>query len=239
MTDPAEIPITLLYTAALGGDLALLPRLRTRIRAEQANLSGTMLLVDLGRACAPEVWICEATKGIGMLVAMDGMGYDAFHIGPKDALYAQPQDVLRLRATIATPLAAGPWVGAASRGGTGVVFSALDDFAAPSSIAAPPSLFVTLRQSDSPIVTAGWRNDRRFLVLDAGGDRLGPTLGRLDLIIADDPPGVYIVQQIDLDLPESLPPDPTMTSVIEFVESEARRFARRSLHPGPEGGTTE
>src|SRR5713226_1788509 len=104
LTEPAAV--ALLYTASLGGRLELLPRLMTRIRQERTRPT---LLVDLGRSCAPGTWICDATGGRGMLVAMDAMGYDAFHIGPGDLLYMQPAMVNQLRQIILTPLAAGPW----------------------------------------------------------------------------------------------------------------------------------
>src|SRR5512142_2385980 len=107
LTEPT--PVSLLYTAALEGRLALLPRLLTRIKQERAAIHGIPLLVDLGRSCTADAWICEATGGRGMLVAMDAMGYDAFHIGPQDMLYTQPAAVDQLRAVIQTPLAAGPW----------------------------------------------------------------------------------------------------------------------------------
>src|ERR1700730_18333685 len=128
----AETPITILCTAVLNGNLAFLPHLLTRIKIERARIAAVpTFLVDLGRACQPDAWICEATGGLGMLVAMDGMGYDAFDIGAKDALYTHPQTVQRLRETIATPLAAGPWIATARRGDTLLAFSAKADFKLP------------------------------------------------------------------------------------------------------------
>src|SRR5258708_23856682 len=96
----------LLYTASLGGRVELLPRLMTRIPQERLAHTGPALLVDLGRSCDGASWICEATDGRGMLVAMDAMGYDVFHIGASDALYSQPAVVQQLRAVFNTPLAA-------------------------------------------------------------------------------------------------------------------------------------
>src|SRR5438105_12565829 len=122
LTEPTMV--ALLYTASLAGRLDLLPRLMTRIRQER---TGHTLLVDLGRACLPGTAICEATDGRGMLVAMDAMGYDAFHIGPADPLYTQPATVETLRHVIGTAFAAGPWWGTSTRKGMVFRFAARPD----------------------------------------------------------------------------------------------------------------
>src|SRR5947207_2242866 len=109
MTELNMTPVTLLYTASLGGRLTLLPKLFTQIRHERANAPGPVLLVDLGRSCVPDSWVCHVTGGRAMLVAMDAMGYDAFHIGPLDYLYTQPGTVQQLGETLLTQFAAGPW----------------------------------------------------------------------------------------------------------------------------------
>jgi hypothetical protein len=66
----------LLYTANLRGDLELLPKMYTFIKALRAELAPTVL-VDLGNSCAEDVWHCEATDGRSMLIAFDSMGYTA------------------------------------------------------------------------------------------------------------------------------------------------------------------
>jgi hypothetical protein len=230
---PGEEPVSvsLLYTARLGGDLALLPRLMTRIQQVRFRSAALNFLVDLGRACLPETWICTATNGLGMLVAMDGMSYDAFHIGPQDALYARPQEVMKLRETIATPLAAGPWVATASRRGIILAFGATADFHAPQ----PATLHVILRQTDRPSTALETRDNRLYLMLDAGGDRQVPLLGRLDLMLMQNVRESRIMDQHELDIPTDLAPEPSITSVIEFVESEARRFENRETGRKGEG----
>lgn len=87
-----ETPLTLLYTANIGGDLSLLPALHTFIRQIKAqpvddentvricateNLPQQYVLVDLGAACATDVWHCEVTGGRSALMVMDAMGYQA------------------------------------------------------------------------------------------------------------------------------------------------------------------
>ncbi len=83
--------LTLLLTANLRGDLALLPRLYSflkMLRAEFAPsgaasppmLQDPLLLLDLGAACDPAVWHCAATQGRSTLLALDAMGYTAAHV---------------------------------------------------------------------------------------------------------------------------------------------------------------
>jgi hypothetical protein len=214
--------VTLLYTAALAGRLALLPQLLTRIHQERAAIDGIPLLVDLGRSCASDVWICEATGGRGMLVAMDAMGYDAFHIGPEDMLYTQPALVQQLRTVIQTPLAAGPWKAVVQRSERVFVFAATDNVADQAA-----DLVVTLRLSSTPQVKLGWRESHRTLFFDPGWFSSEPLLGRLDLVLLPEPPYIEMLNQAQLALPPDLRPDPTMTGVVEFVQSEARYAERK------------
>jgi hypothetical protein len=204
--------------------LDLLPRLFTRIRQERAAVDGITLLVDLGRSCMAGAWICDATDGRGMLVAMDAMGYDAFHIGPADPLYSQPGTVQQLRAVIVTQLAAGPWAATVSRSDKVFVFVSSLDIGKTSPQA---DLMVALRLSDSRQVEASWQDSRRTLLLDAGWLRPEPLLGRLDIALPEEPPYIQVVDQTQLGLPPDLLPDPTIMGVIEFVESEARYAERK------------
>ena len=55
-------PLTLLYTAALVGQLELLPRLFTRIEREQAAVGGDALLVDLGQSCRAGAYVCPLVE---------------------------------------------------------------------------------------------------------------------------------------------------------------------------------
>lgn len=213
--------ITLLYTASLNGQLDLLPRLFTGIRHERTTAAGPVFLVDLGRSCVPDTWICEATGSRGMLVAMDAMGYDAFHVGPKDPLYTQPAMVQQLRDVILTPLAAGPWQGKATRQDVTVIFMNAVNTQMPE----PADLVVALRYSSTPQIETAYYRDRRTLLLDPGRDE--PTFGRLDMVLTDEPPYILIEKHLMLPLPHDAIADPTISSVIEFVESEARYAERK------------
>lgn len=254
-------PVTILYTASLSGQLTLLPTLFTRIQMEKSRASGPTLLVDMGRSCAPDTWICTATRGIGMLVAMDAMGYDAFHIGPADSLYSQPGPVQHLRKTILTPLAAGPWTATLRRADIGVMFTprgSAEQTASTLSLAERGEqdaqggnksatqkisvlfddeidLLVTLALTDTGRVAVGWRDEPtpcRTLLLDAGKDAL--LLGRLDIALLPDPPYIRLLSQERIHLPqevEGLSPHPSIMSVVEFVQSEARYTERKRTEP--------
>ncbi len=210
--------VTLLYTTALAGRLSLLPQLLTRIRQERTTVGpdGITLLVDLGRSCVPGGWLCDMTEGRGMLVAMDAMGYDAFHLGPQDMLYTRPMQVQQLRGVIQTQLAAGPWIAKVSR--RDMTFA----FASRLGVPVDADLTTILRLSDTPQAEALWQESRRIVLLDAGWLDPEPLLGRLDIALTPEPPYIRVMNQARLTLPPDTLPDPTITSVIEFVESEAR-----------------
>ena len=220
--------VTLIYTAALQGQIALLPTLFTRIKQER-HPDQMSLLVDLGRSCAPDTWICEATEGRGMLVAMDAMGYDAFHIGPQDALYTQPALVQQIRQIIATPLAAGPWLGKVTRKGLSFVFA---NAAALTPRTDTADLTIGLRLSNQPRLDITPDTTQRILWLDGGMPARTPLIGRVDVYLSPDAPYIEIIDHRLLDLPDGLPPDPTISGAIEFVESEARyALKKRSGQP--------
>lgn len=218
-------PITLLYTAALEGQLALLPRLFTCLRQERVSASGPVLLVDLGRSCVPGAWLCDSTGGRGMLVAMDAMGYDAFHIGPLDMLYMQPAMVNQLRQIILTPLAAGPWIATVHR--AELTFTFANAAQLPSTNTDSSDLLIGLRLSDRRQVEAIWQQSRRVLLLDGGAVETSPLLGRLDAELLPTPPYIRMLDHRFLTLSGEELPDPTIAGVIEFVESEARYAERK------------
>jgi hypothetical protein len=219
LTEPAAV--ALLYTASLAGRLELLPRLMTRIRQER---TGYTLLVDLGRACVPGAPICDATDGRGMLVAMDAMGYDAFHIGSADPLYTQPATVEALRQVVQTPFAAGPWWGTSTRKGMVFRFAARPDVAPLNT--EPPDLTVVLQLGKFSRADVEADGEQRYLFADGGATGDEPLLGRIDLELTPEEPYIRVVSRVNLSIAHDLMPDPTMTGVIEFVESEARRVKR-------------
>ena len=91
-------PLTLLYSAHLRGDLALLPRLYTFLH----QLGPVDLLLDLGDACEESVWHCAATGGRSTLHVLDAMGYHAANVSAylsaegRAKLQAQPLGIALL-----------------------------------------------------------------------------------------------------------------------------------------------
>jgi hypothetical protein len=221
ITEP--VAVTMLYTAALGGRLALLPYLMTRIRQERTDQTGLILLVDLGKSCTADAWICQATNNRGMLVAMDAMGYDAFHIGAADTLYTQPGIVQQLRDVLQTPLAAGPWSGIMQRRGLTFSFAARLDVRANQ----PVDLICALQLGKYARADVDYDGQSRLLSLDGGWLNDEPLLGRLDLLLSHEPPYIEVTGQSQIEIRDDVAPDPTMMSVIEFVEHEARVAERK------------
>lgn len=77
--------LTILYTHDLRGNLSVLPQLATWIdRLKQGR--GAVCVLDIGGSCAPDVWHCVATQGRSTAVVLDAMGYHAANIA--DALDA-------------------------------------------------------------------------------------------------------------------------------------------------------
>jgi hypothetical protein len=71
----------ILYTSQLRGQIELLPMLFTFMRTLRAQYSAERtLLLDLGGACADDIWHCAATEGRSMLIVMDAMGYHAANV---------------------------------------------------------------------------------------------------------------------------------------------------------------
>jgi len=148
------------------------------------------------------------------------MGYDTFHIGSADLLFSQPATVQTLRQNINTQLAAGPWASTVSRKGIVFRFASRLDVIPPE--AEPADLTVTLQLGQYARADVGSDGQTRLLAFDAGWTSLDPLLGRLDIALLPEPPYISIVSQAQLSIPDTLMPDPTVSSIIEFVESEAR-----------------
>src|SRR5579871_338225 len=113
-----------------------------------------------------------------MLVAMDAMGYDAFHLGSRDPLYSQPATVQELRGMLLTSFAAGPWLAKVTRGERTFIFASRIDV-----IREQADLSVILRLSDTPHVEVGAPGNQRVAWLDGGWTQPEPLLGRLDIAL--------------------------------------------------------
>ncbi|MFQ3535660.1 MAG: hypothetical protein SNJ58_07270 [Aggregatilineales bacterium] len=221
----AEVRISLFYTVALKGDLARLPRIFTFLNRARAASGRLPLLVDMGCTCAPEAWICQATAGRGMLVAMDSMGYDAFHVGVRDPLYQAPHIIEGLQRLILTGFAAGPWSARVSRQGVQIGFANGAQMARAAADLPDVDLLIGLRYTEQEVIQAEWRAPQRWLLFDCGVEQAH--IGRLDVVLLPEAPYLSVQGHSRLNLPDETPPDPTISGVIEFVQREARYAERR------------
>lgn len=193
--------LTVLYTCGLRGDLALLPRLSTRLKALRAEV-GRVVLLDLGESCADSVWHCEVTGGRSMLIGLDALGYAA-----ANTQSLKPEARARLEADENRALAlvddAHPWEGDLFTAFTG------------SPTAEHERLLISLEPSD---VTRLEENVLRLARVQAG------QLGAVHLSLNSPVLESSAVHHV---LPGTLP-DPTITAAIDFIEHEARYFVRKS-----------
>jgi hypothetical protein len=215
-----ETPLTILYTANLRGDLELLPRLYTFLRQLKAHYTseevvqicaddpaqarGSVLLLDLGESCTPEVWHCEVTDGRSMLVVLDGMGYDAARVSDAREKQAKLGDNVHLSLVdAATPLA-------------------IDDVAITEDDrwggfeTHPYTLQITLNSAESTHLD----EDCLYLAAVEAGQVGAAVLTRLI--------GHWSLVTYEIhDLPRRILPDPTITASVEFVLGEARYAQKR------------
>lgn len=197
-----EAPLTLFYTGGLRGDLALLPRLYTFLRALRVELVAAgerTLLLDLGEACAPGVWHCDATGGRSALLALDAFGCDAARA---DGLSAA--DRVRLDANLLRlfPVdAAHPWR-------AGDVCACVDAGAC----AAEGALCVVLAAGAATALTGR--------AIRLAGVRAG------EIGVARVGPGPSLLAASIYDMPARTLPDATLTAVVEFVLDEARHYGQ-------------
>jgi hypothetical protein len=211
--------VTLLATAHLHGDLARLPRLFTLIQRERAAAGGVSFLLDLGDSCALDVWLCRATQGRAPLMVLDAMGYDAALVGGPEAVPIPVPSLLRLRELITMPVI--PWGRAASLTRKGI----------------------TLGLATGEAVLPG---DRPGFRVDRSSDAL-PESGAATVMLGDVPPGH--LARVDVAWPDwtvtaarlvalapDTPPDPTILATVEFVQDEARDYARRQGGVSGESG---
>lgn len=198
-----EKPLTIFYTGGLRGDLALLPRLHTFLRALRAELvpaSEQALLFDLGEACAPGVWHCDATGGRSALLALDALGCDAARA---DGLSAADRGKLDANLLRLFPVDGDhPW-----RAGD------MCACAPPGVCPAGCGLCVALEPAAATAL------DGRILRLQAV--RAG------EVGVARVGPGPALLAASVHRLPAGTLSDATIAAVVDFVLDEARRYAQR------------
>ncbi len=201
------LSLSLLYTGGIDGDLDMLPRLYTFLDTLKKRAGEPCLLLDMGWACADDVWHCRETGGRSVLLALDGMGYDA----------ANASDLL-------DPAGREKFAGQVS---LGLVAEERDWRFAPAP-ADGQEIVATLRPRDEK---AGLQ-----IVLEPGGVlsvagnvlRLGPLskgqVGEARLDLGAEP---RLRWSWIHSLPPSTPPNASIAGLVEFVMAEARLLARK------------
>jgi hypothetical protein len=194
--------MSFLYTQNLRGDLHFLPRLSRvlmRLRTEDRRT----ITVDLGGACAPDVWHCDATSGRSMLIALDGLNYAAANAEtlPDDA---RPHLLRSLVSLVA--------LGAANPARLSELFLAV---APPENVPANSIVLVVRPHPEAQVSGA-------VIELPAV-ERYH--VGRMR--VRTDGPALELVSVETIDVPPETPPDPTIVGMIDFIEAEARQFLKR------------
>ncbi len=199
------LSLTLRYSADIAGDLALLPRLFTFLQRLKAAEGQGALLLDLGGSCADSVWHCRATGGRSALIVLDGMGYHAANV--EGALDADSRARLAQQVTLALVDRHNHWRYRRTSGREVIV--ALQP-------AAPDErLQIALRPA------ASTRLDGKILRLQA------VSRGQVGEAVVDLHGAPQLVSATVHEMPPDTPPNPSIAGAVEFVEAEARLFARK------------
>ncbi len=203
-----SLSLTLLYTADIGGDLALLPRLHTFLQRLKPADSQPTLLLDLGGSCAETVWHCRATAGRSTLIVLDGMGYHTANV--EGTLDAENRDKLAAQVTLALVDERHDW-----------------RYHLPS--VRDPSIVATLR----PLASA---THLQIMMKPAENTRIDGSVLRLQAVSAGQVGeamvglrgGPRIASATVHDMPPDTPPNPSIAGAVDFVEAEARLFDRKA-----------
>lgn len=193
MSDPV---ITLMYTANLRGDLDSLPRLLTWLKAHPPDY-----LVDLGESCSPQVWHCAVTGGRSMLIALDGLGYDAVN-----ASHLSPDDRERLADGLLSTALIAPG------------YRRIKDYCVFS--VEPVEKGGLLNVILAPAAHTHLDGTRLYLAPVAQGE-----IGAVMIAWGDTP---MIRDYTIHTIPPDTPPDATISGIVDFVISEARYYQKRS-----------
>lgn len=232
MSPRADLSLTVLYTVSVRGELRLLPYLFTLVKQQKYAAPGITVLVDLGETCRADWPICRLTEGRALMVAMDGMGYDAFNLTPDDPLTANIATQNKLRDTVVTAvLTPGQATAITKKIGeeqyVQIRVSGGDETAPPdpdTRVAVPTVATIYLSKGEA--LASRITDDAALVVEDRRESRI-PELGRITLRLDGQTGRLVLLDQRRLPIPAGIMPDPSVSSVVEFVESETQYAAKQ------------
>jgi hypothetical protein len=200
--------LTLLYTSNIRGDIHMLPQLYTFMQTLRPDERQGTLLLDLGNACADDVWHCTITQQRSALIVLDGMGYHCANVdGVLDPSHHQKV------ASVAT---------------MGLVDSQHDW-----AYHIPPITDASLRVAVNPTADEQYR-----LQIDLAPDtqtyiegnilRLQDVDARQVGVVMVDLSSTPTVTSATIhSLPSGTPPNPPIVASVDFVEGEARYYQKK------------
>ncbi len=201
------LSLSLLYSANLRGDIALLPRLFTFMRRLKPEEGLGSLILDLGKACDDAAPHCQQTGGRSMLIALDGMGYHAANI--EGALDARNRRLVDQQVTMALVDSAKDWrYRLPPFENTGIQLTLK-----------PNSRSARLQICLAPDERT--RLDGNVLFLR------DVSAGQVGTVSVDLRRSPRVTDSAIHELPPDTPPNPSIAGAIEFIESEARLFHSR------------
>jgi hypothetical protein len=225
------LPLVILYTAHLRGNLDLLPRLQTLLHQLKIQPLGEdsevklcpdepdqyrILLLDLGESCSADAWHCAVTGGRSTLLVLDAMGYDAANV----AGFLSPEGREKLSNNIHVGLVDGThpyqFGDVRLKCEASASVRVWEPGSAPAQPATPPKLQILLQPG---IAT---RLDNGVLALKS------VQAGQVGVAHLTALGGTYrLAAQAIFDLSPQTPPDATISATVEFVVSEARYYQRK------------
>ena len=223
--------LTILYTANIQGDLALLPPLYTFLKSLVHDLVRfapededdvmvcavqpppiQTLLLDLGGSCAPDVWHCTATGGRSTLIALDAMGYHAANVS--DILNEEGRGKLA-----DNPMGVALVDERHPHQDGGIRFSSIPDSATPFDQFERGVVNYDLQIVLAPAESTHLAGKTLYLAEVEKGH-----VGTAHISMGAYP---HLLANAVFDLPANTPPDPTIAGTVDFITNEARLFARK------------
>lgn len=201
------LSLTLLYTAGIAGNLALLPRLFTFLQQLKADSRQPVLMLDLGGTCAADVWHCRETGSRSTLIALDAMGYHAANVA--GALDRENRDKLAEQVTLALVDAGRDWqyrLPPLSDGRISVRLRAWPDATRMQIILSP---------------AAGTFIEGNAVYLGAIG------AGQVGKAVVELQEATTLIAARVHQMPPDTPPNASIAGTVEFIEQEARLLAKK------------